>query len=35
MTTITTATGLQYIDTIVGEGPEAKKGQSVTVQYTG
>ena len=35
MTTITTATGLQYIDTTVGEGPEAKKGQSVTVHYTG
>jgi FKBP-type peptidyl-prolyl cis-trans isomerase FkpA len=32
---ITTATGLQYEDTVVGEGEEAKKGQSVTVHYTG
>jgi FKBP-type peptidyl-prolyl cis-trans isomerase FkpA len=32
---ITTATGLQYEDTVVGEGDEAKKGQSVTVHYTG
>ncbi len=32
---ITTATGLQYNDTVVGEGDEAKKGQSVTVHYTG
>jgi len=32
---ITTATGLQYEDTLVGEGDEAKKGQSVTVHYTG
>jgi FKBP-type peptidyl-prolyl cis-trans isomerase FkpA len=32
---ITTATGLQYEDTVVGEGDAAKKGQSVTVHYTG
>jgi len=32
---ITTATGLQYEDTVVGEGDEAQKGQSVTVHYTG
>ena len=32
---ITTATGLQYEDTVVGEGDEAKKGHSVTVHYTG
>ena len=32
---ITTATGLQYNDTVVGEGDEAQKGQSVTVHYTG
>ncbi|WP_297729624.1 FKBP-type peptidyl-prolyl cis-trans isomerase [Limnohabitans sp. Rim8] len=32
---ITSATGLQYEDTVVGEGDEAKKGQSVTVHYTG
>ena len=31
----TTATGLQYDDTIEGEGPVAAKGQSVTVHYTG
>jgi FKBP-type peptidyl-prolyl cis-trans isomerase FkpA len=32
---ITTATGLQYEDTVVGEGDEAAKGHSVTVHYTG
>lgn len=32
---ITTATGLQYNDTVVGDGEEAQKGQSVTVHYTG
>ena len=32
---ITTATGLQYEDTVVGEGDEATKGHSVTVHYTG
>ena len=32
---ITTNSGLQYIDTIVGDGEEAKSGQSVTVHYTG
>ena len=31
----TTPTGLQYDDTTVGEGAEARKGQSVTVHYTG
>jgi FKBP-type peptidyl-prolyl cis-trans isomerase FkpA len=31
----TTASGLQFEDTITGEGPEATKGQSVTVHYTG
>ncbi len=31
----TTPTGLQYEDTVLGEGPEARKGQSVTVHYTG
>jgi FKBP-type peptidyl-prolyl cis-trans isomerase FkpA len=30
----TTASGLQYEDTVVGEGAEAKAGQSVTVHYT-
>ena len=32
---ITTATGLQYKDTVVGDGAEATKGQTVTVHYTG
>lgn len=32
---ITTATGLQYEDSVVGEGDEAHKGHSVTVHYTG
>jgi FKBP-type peptidyl-prolyl cis-trans isomerase FkpA len=31
----TTASGLQFEDTIAGDGPEATKGQSVTVHYTG
>lgn len=35
MTTITTASGLQYIELTVGEGAEAKAGQNVTVHYTG
>jgi len=32
---ITTATGLQYIDEVVGTGAEAKGGETVTVHYTG
>ena len=32
---ITTDSGLKYIDTTVGDGAEAQKGQSVTVHYTG
>ena len=32
---ITTATGLQYIDEVVGAGAEAKGGEMVTVHYTG
>jgi FKBP-type peptidyl-prolyl cis-trans isomerase FkpA len=32
---ITTPSGLQYLDTTVGEGAEARKGQTVTVHYTG
>ncbi len=32
---ITTNSGLQYTDTTVGDGEEAKPGQSVTVHYTG
>ena len=31
----TTASGLQYEDTTVGEGAEATKGQNVSVHYTG
>ena len=31
----TTASGLQYEDTTVGDGAEARKGHSVTVHYTG
>ncbi len=31
----TTASGLQYEDTKLGTGPEATKGQRVTVHYTG
>lgn len=33
--TITTASGLQYIDELVGEGEAAKAGDTVSVQYTG
>jgi FKBP-type peptidyl-prolyl cis-trans isomerase FkpA len=32
---ITTATGLQYEDTKLGQGTEAVKGNHVTVHYTG
>lgn len=32
---VTTASGLQYIDDVVGDGELAKKGDTVTVQYTG
>ena len=35
MSIITTDSGLQYEDTTVGEGAEAKAGQHVTVHYTG
>ena len=31
----TTASGLQFEDTIVGSGAEAKAGRNVTVHYTG
>jgi FKBP-type peptidyl-prolyl cis-trans isomerase FkpA len=31
----TTASGLQYLDTVEGTGPIATKGQQVTVHYTG
>ncbi len=32
---VTTQSGLQYIDEVVGKGPEPKTGQTVTVNYTG
>jgi len=32
---ITTASGLQYLDTITGDGPQAESGQQVKVHYTG
>ena len=32
---ITNPSGLQYLDTTVGDGAEATAGQSVTVHYTG
>ena len=35
MSMITTASGLQYQDTIVGSGEEARAGHDVTVHYTG
>ena len=35
MAEITTASGLVYEDTVVGDGAEAKAGQQVTVHYTG
>jgi FKBP-type peptidyl-prolyl cis-trans isomerase FkpA len=35
MSEITTASGLVYEDTVVGEGAEAKAGQQVSVHYTG
>jgi len=35
MSTITTDSGLQYIELTVGEGDVAKAGQNVTVHYTG
>ncbi len=32
---IKTASGLQYVDEVVGEGPSPTPGQKVTVHYTG
>ncbi len=32
---VSTASGLQYIDTVTGNGPQPKKGQTVVVHYTG
>ena len=33
--TVTTPSGLQYIDTVIGSGPTASAGQEVSVHYTG
>ncbi len=33
--TITTASGLKYVDTVVGSGAQPQKGQTVTVHYSG
>ncbi|MCE3231143.1 MAG: FKBP-type peptidylprolyl isomerase [Alphaproteobacteria bacterium] len=33
--TITTASGLQYVDTVVGDGESPQKGQRVSVHYRG
>ena len=35
MALTTTASGLQYEDTVIGEGAEATKGNNVSVHYTG
>lgn len=35
MDTITTASGLKYIDTVIGTGVMPQKGQTVVVNYTG
>lgn len=35
MNLVTTASGLQYEDTLVGDGAEAVKGAAVSVHYTG
>lgn len=32
---VTTASGLQYVDEVVGDGPSPTPGQNVTVHYTG
>ena len=34
-TVVTTASGLQYVDYVVGSGPQPTKGQTVLVNYTG
>jgi peptidylprolyl isomerase len=32
---VTTSSGLQYVDEVVGTGPQPQKGQTVVVHYTG
>lgn len=32
---VTTASGLQYLDTVTGSGPRPQRGQTVVVHYTG
>lgn len=32
---VTTASGLRYVDTVVGTGPEATAGKTVSAHYTG
>ncbi|MCL4505081.1 MAG: FKBP-type peptidyl-prolyl cis-trans isomerase [Chloroflexi bacterium] len=32
---VTTASGLQYVDEVIGAGPQPSKGQTVVVDYTG
>jgi peptidylprolyl isomerase len=32
---IVTASGLKYVDTVVGDGPSPQPGQTISVQYTG
>lgn len=34
-TTVTTNSGLQYVDMVVGTGAQPQRGQQVTVHYTG
>ena len=33
--TVTTPSGLRYVDSVLGSGAEAKSGQQVSVHYTG
>jgi peptidylprolyl isomerase len=34
-TVVTTSTGLQYVDEVIGTGPVPQKGQMVSMNYTG
>ncbi|MEE2778566.1 MAG: FKBP-type peptidyl-prolyl cis-trans isomerase [Acidobacteriota bacterium] len=33
--TVTTKTGLQYVDLVVGDGPQARRGDNARVHYSG